>query len=183
MTQTSAVLVLLAFCLGPLAAAPAATPPQVGELAPNFSLRTLDGQAVELNALTSKAPVVLVVLRGWPGYQCPMCTQQVHDFVTSASEFKSRGAQVVMIYPGPAEALQAHARDFLQDKSWPADFLFLVDPDYAFTNRYGLRWEAKNETAYPSTFVISRGGRIDSATISKTHGGRVRASEAIAALK
>jgi len=25
--------------------------------------------------------VVLVVLRGWPGYQCPLCTGQVHDSI------------------------------------------------------------------------------------------------------
>jgi peroxiredoxin len=88
-----------------------------------------------------------------------------------------------MIYPGPAEKLQAHAQDFLKDKAWPAGFLFVVDPDYAFTNAYGLRWEAKNETAYPSTFVIARGGEVTSATISKSHGGRVSATQALAALK
>ena len=182
MTKTARFLSLLPLFFGLLAAARAA-PPQVGDAAPNFTLRTLEGRPVELHALTAKSPVVLVVLRGWPGYQCPLCTRQVHDFVAHAPEFKARGAQVLMVYPGPAEKLAAHARDFLRDKAWPEDFLFVVDPDYTFTNTYGLRWDAKNETAYPSCFVIARGGRIEVATISKSHGGRVVAAQALAALK
>jgi peroxiredoxin len=160
-----------------------ASAPKSGETAPNFTLRTLDERAIELKALAEKSPVVLVVLRGWPGYQCPVCTKQVQDFVAHAGEFKQRGAQVLMVYPGPADQLKAHAEDFLKNKTWPADFLLVIDPDYSFTNAYGLRWDAKNETAYPSTFLIARDGKIQFAQISKSHGGRVSATQALAALK
>src|SRR2546422_6306833 len=119
----------------------AATPPQVGDTAPNFTLNTLDSKSVELNQLTAKQPVVLVVLRGWPGYQCPICTRQVHDFVSKAQEFAARGVQVLMVYPGPADKLKEHAREFLQGKEWPKEFLFVIDPDYTFTTTYGLRWD------------------------------------------
>jgi thioredoxin-dependent peroxiredoxin len=182
MTKTPAFLVLtLGLMLG---ASPlrAAAIPKVGEPAPNFALRTLDDRSVGLKALTEKSPVVLVVLRGWPGYQCPLCTKQVHEFVAQAAEFKARGAQVLMVYPGPAAQLKAHAEEFLRDKSWPADFLLVVDPDYSFTKAYGLRWEAKGETAYPSTFVIARGGTITFAHVSKSHGDRVSPAGALAAL-
>ena len=54
--------------------------------------------------------------------------------------------------------MKARAGEFLRDKQWPADFVFLLDPDYRFTNAYGLRWDAKKETAYPATFVLERGG-------------------------
>jgi peroxiredoxin len=160
-----------------------AATPKPGEPAPDFTLRTLDDRAIELKSLVEKSPVVLVVLRGWPGYQCPVCTKQVQDFAAHAGDFKSRGAQVLMVYPGPAEKLKAHAEEFLQNKQWPADFLFVVDPDYTFTNAYGLRWEAKNETAYPSTFILARGGRVQFAHTSKTHGGRLSAADALTALK
>jgi peroxiredoxin len=158
------------------------TPPAEGAAAPNFSLKTLGGQTVELAALTSERPVVLLVLRGWPGYQCPLCTKQVHEFVAQAAAFKARGAQVLMVYPGPAEQLVAHAQEFIADKAWPAEFLFVIDPDYTFTNAYALRWSAPKETAYPSAFVIDRGGRIRFAKVSKTHGGRVSVEQALAAL-
>ena len=162
--------------------AAASTPPKVGERAPNFTLRTLDDRAVELKTLVDQQPVVLVVLRGWPGYQCPLCARQVHDFVTKAAEFKQRGARVVMIYPGPAEQLMARADEFLRDKQWPAEFLFLLDPDYSFTNAYRLRWDAKKETAYPSTFVLERGGKVRFAHVSQSHGNRLSAVKAIAEL-
>lgn len=157
--------------------------PAVGTSAPDFTLRTLTGEGVTLSALTAKAPVVLVVLRGWPGYQCPVCTRQVQDYIAQAAGFAAAGARVLMVYPGPAEKLQAHAAEFLQNKQWPAEFLFVTDPDYAFTRQYGLRWDAPKETAYPSTFVLERGGRIAFAQVSTTHGGRVGAAQALAALK
>lgn len=166
-----------------LPAASAAEPPQVGESAPNFTLHTLEGKAVELNQLATNGTVVLVVLRGWPGYQCPICTRQVHDFVSHAGEFVARKAQVLMVYPGPAENLKAHAQEFLQGKNWPKDFLFVIDPDYTFTKAYGLRWDAKNETAYPSTFIIDRWGKVRFAHVSKTHGDRVDATAALEELR
>ena len=164
-------------------AATSAITPQVGESAPNFSLQTLDARTVELKQLVAEGPVVLVVLRGWPGYQCPLCTRQVHDFVANAAEFGKRNASVVMVYPGPMDQLQARAQEFLQDKNWPSGFVYLLDPDYRFTHAYGLRWEAKKETAYPSTFVIERGGKIRFAQVSHSHGNRLSAARALAELK
>jgi hypothetical protein len=44
-------------------------PPAVGEQAPDFTLNRLDGKAIALSALTQDGPVVLIMLRGWVGYQ------------------------------------------------------------------------------------------------------------------
>jgi peroxiredoxin len=166
--------VLIALTFAALSAA-AAMPLAVGDAAPDFTLKTLDGKPVVLKQLTAGSAVVLVVLRGWPGYQCPLCTRQVHDFVPHAAELGSAGAKVLMVYPGPAQNLQAHAQEFLRDKNWPKDFLFVIDPDYTFTTAYGLRWDAKGETAYPSTFIIDQNQRVRFAHISKQHGDRVSA--------
>jgi thioredoxin-dependent peroxiredoxin len=176
-----AAAVAAALLLNLLPSVRAATP-QVGEAAPNFSLRTLDDKVVELKALTAKRPVVLVVLRGWYGAQCPLCSRQVNDFMTKAADFAARGVQVVMVYPGPSDQLKAHAQEFLGNKDWPADFLYVLDPDYTFTHAYGLRWDAPRETAYPSTFIIDRAGRVRFAHVSKTHGNRVSAAAALAAV-
>src|SRR5258706_9901606 len=156
--------------------------PAVGDRAPDFTLRTLDDKPVELKQLTAKRPVVLVVLRGWPGYQCPLCTRQVNDFVSHASELDASGAQVLMVYPGPAADLKAHAQEFLQNKNWPTNFLFVIDPDYTFTKSYGLRWEAKNETAYPSTLIVDKENKVRFAHVSKQHGDRVGSAAALKAL-
>lgn len=173
---------IAAFVLSASLPVAAATTPQTGELAPNFSLKTLDDKVVELKTLTAKHPVLLIVLRGWPGYQCPICSRQVNDYVGKAADFAAQGVQVLMVYPGPADQLKTHAQEFLASKEWPADFLYVIDPDYTFTNAYGLRWDAPKETAYPSTFIIDRQGRVRFAHVSKSHGDRVDAAAAKAAL-
>lgn len=156
--------------------------PAVGETAPDFSLHNLADQSVQLSALTKDSPVVLVVLRGWPGYQCPICTKQVADFVARAADFKARSARVLMVYPGPADKLKAHARDFLNGKNWPEEFTLVTDPDFKFTNQYGLRWDAPHETAYPSTFVLDKQGVIRFAQTSTSHGGRATTTAVLQAL-
>ena len=160
----------------------AVSPPQVGNMAPDFTLNTLDDQSVRLSDLTAKSEVVLVVLRGWPGYQCPFCTRQAHDFVNHEKELAADGVQVVMVYPGPSDDLKSHATEFLQDKDWPKDFLVVLDPDYSFTKAYGLRWDAPKETAYPSAFIIGKDGKITFAHVSKQHGDRVGAETVLKAL-
>ena len=163
-------------------AAETTSPPAVGQKAPDFALQTPGGQRVELSKVLADAPVVLVVLRGWPGYQCPICTRQVGEFVGRAADLEKAGARVVLVYPGPADKLKEHAEEFASGKGMPAGFHFLIDPDYTFTNKYGLRWEKKAETAYPSTFVIDRDGTVRFAKVSKGHGDRASVEEVLKAL-
>jgi thioredoxin-dependent peroxiredoxin len=181
LTALTQLITVAAFCAGVMAAS-AAEPPKVGDMAPEFKLNTLQGSEVSLKGLPKDHPIVLILLRGWPGYQCPVCTAQVHDFVSHAMELQGK-AQVVMVYPGPAEMLKEHANEFIMDKQWPKEFIFLMDPDYTFTKAYGLRWDAANETAYPSTFIIDRDGKVSFAKISHTHTGRASATEVLKALK
>lgn len=163
----------------------AADPPKVGEKAPDFTLKTLDDQAVRLSELTAKETVVLVVLRGWPGYQCPACDRQVQDYIAAASTFSDARSRVVFVYPGPADGLKAHAKEFLElkDEQWPKDFLYVLDPDYTMINAYHLRWNAPRETAYPSTFVIDQEGTVRFAKISRSHGDRTKAADVRERLK
>jgi peroxiredoxin len=154
-------------------------PPAVGAQAPDFELVSVSGQPVSLRKLTSQGPVVLLVLRGWPGYQCPICTRQVGEFLGKAGELKKHGAEVVMVYPGPAELLREHAEEFQGARQFPATFHFVTDPDYQFTKAWGLRWEAPRETAYPSTFVIGKDNKIAYGVTSTTHGGRAGADAVV----
>jgi peroxiredoxin len=160
----------------------AATPPTVDNKAPDFALSTVEGKSVRLSEVTSKGPVVLVVLRGYPGYQCPYCNRQVQDFVQKSQAFADAGARVVMVYPGPPQDLGGRASEFLADKKLPNNFDLLLDPGYEFTNLYGLRWDAPHETAYPSTFLIDRQGVIFFSKVVKEHGGRTSAAEILDAL-
>jgi len=163
-------------------AAGAAGPPPVGGKAPDFELTNLEGKQIRLSGVTAKETVVLIVLRGYPGYQCPFCSRQVQDFIRNAQSFADAGARVMMVYPGPAQSINERAKEFVADKPIPEHFDFLLDPDYAFTNLFGLRWDAPRETAYPATFLIDREGYVFFSKVVKSHGGRTTAAEVLDAL-
>ena len=157
--------------------------PKVGEPAADFTLKTPAGDPVQLAKLREKGPVVLVVLRGWPGYQCPICTRQVGELIGKTKELSQSKAQVLIVYPGPAADLEGHAKEFTRTMTLPENFTYVIDPDYTFTKKYDLRWDAPKETAYPSTFVIDPQGKVLYAKSSRTHGNRAPIGDVLGALE
>jgi hypothetical protein len=85
------ILAVTILLLGPTAVAQT---PAVGVKAPDFTLSTITGTPVRLTKQQHGNPLVLVVLRGYPGYQCPFCQKQVHDFVEHAADFAAKKATV-----------------------------------------------------------------------------------------
>jgi len=177
--------------MGPAATGPAsrpamvsfrAKPPAVGEKAPALVLNTIDGKKVDLAEAVKKGPVVVIELRGWVGYQCPICTAQVNELVGNSKEILGKAAQVIFVYPGPAEGLKAHAEEFVSGKGVPAGYTFVMDPDMAFVSAWGLRWSLAGETAYPSTFVVDKAGVVRFAKVSGNHGDRASVADVVKAL-
>lgn len=161
----------------------AQAPPKVGDMAKTFTLQSLDGEEVELKKLLKQGPVVVAVLRGYPGYQCPACTRQVGDYVKLADDFAQANATVVFVYPGEAKELETRVQEFLKQTELPAPLTLVLDPDHRFVTATGLRWEALNETAYPSTFIVDADGKVTFRKISKTHGDRAEAADVLKALQ
>src|ERR1700761_8892577 len=154
--------------------------PAVGAKAPDFTLSTPSGKAVSMSSEQRGHELVLVVLRGYPGYQCPYCVRQVHDFVDHASDFAAKNTSVLLVYPGTPADLDQHAKEFLEKQAdLPANVVLVTDPDYKVTNLYGLRWDAPHETAYPSTFVLDKKGFVVFEKISRSHGDRLSAQDAL----
>lgn len=154
--------------------------PAVGAKAPDFTLSTPTGKAITLSTEQGGHPLVLVILRGFPGYQCPYCVRQVHDFVDHASDFNAKNTRVLLVYPGPPAHLDQHAKKFLEKQAeLPSNVVLVTDPDYKVTNLYGLRWHAPFETAYPSTFILDSKGTVVFEKISHKHGDRLSAQDAL----
>ena len=154
--------------------------PAVGTKAPDFTLSTPTGKSVQMSKEIQGHGLVLVVLRGFPGYQCPFCVKQVHDFIDHAADFQAKNTRVLLVYPGPPGELDDHAKDFLAKQAeLPANIVLVTDPDYKVTNLYGLRWDMPHETAYPSTFVLDKKGMISFEKISHSHGDRLSAQDAL----
>lgn len=162
------------------------SPPAVGDTAREFELQAVLGiheGKVKLRDVVKSGPVVVVVLRGFPGYQCPICSRQVGSLIARAKDFSAQNANVLLIYPGPAKELDQRAQEFLKGTTLPAPFTLLLDPDYKFTNAYGLRWDAPRETAYPSTFIVDSASRVRYAKISQSHGGRAEVTDVLKSLE
>jgi peroxiredoxin len=178
-------LVAAALAAGPTPAADApaekdrAVAPRVGDVAKDFELTDLAGEKVKLSKLAENGPVVVVVLRGYPGYQCPLCSAQFGEFLGKSGELKRAGAQVVFVYPGPAAKLKERAGEFVKGKDYPSHFRIVLDPDYTITDAYGLRWEEQNETAYPATFVVNGKRKVTYAKVSTSHGSRAKVTDVL----
>jgi peroxiredoxin Q/BCP len=71
------------------------------------------------------------------------------------------------------------AQEFLGGKNWPKDFIFVIDPAFSMVNAYGLRWDARKETSYPSTFLLDQKGMVRFVKISHSHGDRTKAADII----
>lgn len=178
--NTTALFVLLAIWVLSIGAPAFAKTPVVGAKAPDFTLSTPSGKAVRMSGMHQGHDLVLVLLRGFPGYQCPYCMRQVHDFIEHASGFATKNTMVLLVYPGPPADLDQHANEFLaKQPELPSNIVLVTDPDYAVTNLYSLRWDAPNETAYPSTFILDKKGTIVFEKISHTHSDRMSAEDAL----
>lgn len=158
------------------------SPPRAGDVAPDFTLPDLGDAEISLEKLRNDGPVVLVVLRGYPGYQCPLCRKQVANLIAWKKAFAEKHARVVLIYPGSVDLLTGKAKEFMGKTELPEHFTMLLDRDFEMIQKYGLRWDAPGETAYPATFVIGRDGKIALAVVSDSHGGRAETKRVIEAI-
>ena len=156
--------------------------PESGDKATAFKSTDLEGKAFEFQPDKSGRWTVLVFLRGYPGYQCPVCKRQVGELLSKSEQLLSARADVVFVYPGALKELTEKSKEFLADKQLPAGFTMVIDRDYQVVNAYHLRWEATKETAYPATFVIDPTGVIRYAKISQTHGDSASVQEVLAVL-
>jgi peroxiredoxin len=163
-----------------LAAVASAEPIAVGSEAPTLALPSIEAnESIDLATVYGEGKTVVVFLRGFPGYQCPACSAQVADYRAKAAEFADAGVSVVLVYPGRAEGLESHAGELVAAAApLPVPLAMALDPDYALTEAYGLRWDAPAETAYPATMVVD-GGKVAWIEVSRSHGGRVKAVKAL----
>ena len=90
--------------------------------------------------MTSKGPVVLVVLRGYPGYQCLISQSSGPGLYPEIARlFRLPESMWCWCIPVPRRTWGARANEFLVDKKLPNNFDLVLDPGYTFTNMYGVR--------------------------------------------
>ena len=128
-----------------------------------------EGNVVDLATYRGRK-LVLVVVRGVPrdegGAFCPSCLAQAGSLMANREEFTRRDAEVLVLFPGPAERLG----EFVQTarRQTPGEpslsFRLLLDEQCQKCEQLGIR----DNLAKPSTYVLDTHGRVTFAYVGET---------------
>jgi peroxiredoxin len=129
-----------------------------------------DGKPVDVAQYRGKKKVVLIVLRGMPrsekGAFCPSCLAQTSSLMARQEEFTRRGAELLVVFPGPAERLgEFLAKATRQTPGEPnRAFQLLLDTECRACIRLGIR----DDLAKPSTYILDTQGNLVYAYVGET---------------
>lgn len=128
----------------------------IGDRAPNFTLKDKSGNEVSLSDFIGKR----VVLYFYPKDNTPGCTRQACAFAGAYEEFKNRGVEVIGI---SRDSIASHIK-FAEKYNLP--FVLLSDPELEAIQAYGV-WQEKKMYGKVSfgvvrtTFIIDENGIIE----------------------
>ena len=129
--------------------------PQVGDVAPDFSLQDQHGNTVKLSALKGRK----VVLYFYPKDDTPGCTVEACNFRDEHSALERAGAVVLGVSPDDAASHQKFTAKF------NLPFPLLVDTDHRTADAYGV-WGEKQFAGRTymgvnrATFLIGPDGKL-----------------------
>jgi peroxiredoxin len=143
----------------PASAAPTPTNPDllaVGTFAPNFTLKTPQGQSISLASYRGKA-ILLEFFATW----CPHCNAESPYLATMARSLKSKGVQFLSVNADSETAPSVYAFHRYYGLPYPA----LVDPgsNPGSFNSPGGAGQVSNVykvQAYPTFYVLDKTGKI-----------------------
>ena len=146
-----------------------------GTQAPDFELRSDDGDTVKLSALRGRQ----VVLYFYPKDDTPGCTTQACGIRDAYGEFERAGAVVLGVSPDD----ESSHEKFREKYELP--FTLLTDTDHAVAERYGAWGEKKFAGkrymgVKRSTFVIGEDGTVK--TVMQNVKPATHADDVLAAL-
>ena len=129
--------------------------PQIGEIAPGFTLTADDGSTVSLSDYLGQK----VVLYFYPKADTPGCTKQACAIRDVYGDIDAGGAVVLGISPDEPPALVKFR------EKYGLNFPLLSDPDHAVAEAYGAWGEKKNygKTYFGiirSHFAVDAEGRL-----------------------
>ncbi len=119
--------------------------PEVGYLAPDFALPSLDGKMVRLSDLRGKKGVFINFWATW----CPPCRLEMPTIEKVYQDYKSRGLEIlaVSIDAGPKGAIESFMREL------KLTFPVVLDPEMEVMRRYKF-------FALPSSVLIDKQGIV-----------------------
>jgi len=144
MRRLLAPILLLGLLLGLTACGREAPKLNLGEPAPAFHSRILDGRDTDFPADYAGRPLVIRFWADW----CPYCKGEMQAIERVYRRYRERGLIVLAINTGQDEA---SAAAFSQQIG--ITYPVLLDPDAAIAKRYGV-------VGLPTTYFIDAQGRV-----------------------
>ena len=167
----------------------------VGDTAPEFTLKNALGTSVVLSDYLTKGPVVLTWYRGgW----CPYCNITLQSLQQKLPLFKAEGANLLALTPElPDHSISTKEKNQL-------DFEVLSDVGNAVAKKYGITYklidsvadryqdsfdlhghngDVSSELPLAATYVIDRQGRVQYAFLDAEYRNRAEPAEILEVLK
>ena len=119
--------------------------PEVGYLAPDFTLPDLDGKTVRLSDFRGKKAIFLNFWATW----CVPCRQEMPTMEKAYQEYKGRGLEILAV--SLAAGSKSVVKNFMQELklSFPA----LLDPEMEVLRLY-------RQFSIPASFLIDKQGIV-----------------------
>ena len=128
----------------------AASKPEVGSEAPQFTLKSQDGTPVSLSDLRGK----WVVLYFYPKDFTSGCTLEAHNFQRDLAQYEKRNAVIVGI---SLDSPDSHKQFCVKEG---LNFKLLSDADHSGSEKYGTLSHTIFTHAARNTFLISPDGKL-----------------------
>ena len=139
------------------------TEPQIGELAPNFTLKSHAGETISLEDFRGEKNVIVFFVQT---YTCVSCRTHVGHLGTLYPKFQDTDTEVLVVLNGDVNDIQGYA-DVTQ-----APFPILADPDHTIYELYGLNKVFLLSTRTASAVVDKSGALSYLKTATNTWGWR-----------
>lgn len=166
------------------------SPLLIGEIIPNLTLKSVDGNDVNLSEVFSKKRTILVFYRGgW----CPYCNLQLAALGQSEKELLDLGYQIIAISPDSPKMLK------VTDEKEKLNYLLLSDSKGELTTAVGIAFEAPKKYGamlsehsnglnnsflpVPALFILNEKGEIQFEHITPDYKHRISTELLIAAAK
>jgi peroxiredoxin len=132
-----------------------ARPAWHGRPLPQTRFLGADGQVLDLKRWRGTA-VAVVVMRGFSGQVCLYCAAQTAALAEAAPRLRGQGLEVLVVYPGPAEAVPAFVRAVAALNGKPPELPVALDPGLQLVRKL----ELAGNLALPATFLLDHEGVV-----------------------
>ena len=138
-------------------------PLQTGELAPRFTVRTVDDEPFVFDPENLDAPAILITFRGgW----CPYCNMHLSELRNVVPELRDKGIDVYFISGDRPELLYASLKRETQDEIDGLGYTILSDANIEAAQALGIAFKAAESTIAGRE---AKGQDIDGSSM-KNHG-------------